>query len=151
AHQDRAPIDLPLAVAVVWIAGALCLILRFVAGTFVVWRRALVAAPVTDAQWVMLARDVARELRIRRPITLLMTRRPTVPVTWGVVYPVVLLPDDAGNWSPARRRIVLLHELAHVARFDAAMHLVGQFVLAANWFNPLVWIAMARMRAERER
>ncbi len=150
AHPVRAAIDLPLVVAVVWLAGALCLVLRFGVGTVVVWRRALIAEPVADSEWVMLARDLARELGIRRPVTLLMTRSPTVPVTWGVIYPVLLLPSDAMTWSHARRRAVLLHELAHVARFDAATQLVGQLVLAANWFNPLAWLATARMRAERE-
>ncbi len=152
AHADRVAIDLPLAlaVAVVWLVGALCLVVRFVLGTVVVWRRALIAEPVADSEWVMLARDVARELGIRRPVTLLMTRSPMVPVTWGVIYPVLLLPSDAMTWPRARRRVVLLHELAHVARFDAATQLVGQLVLAANWFNPLAWLAMARMRAERE-
>ena len=85
--------------------------------------------------WVMLARDVARALGIRRPVTLLMTGVPTIPVTWGIIYPVVLLPVEAADWSPARRRAVLLHQLAHVARFDAATQLLGQLVLAAMWCN----------------
>ncbi len=149
-QRERAAIDIPLVVVGLWLAGALCLLLRFVVGTIVVWRRALDAEHVMDAGWVMLTRDVARELSIRRPVTLLMAEASIVPVTWGIIYPMVLLPRDAVTWPRARRRIVLLHELAHVARFDAATQLVGQLVLAANWFNPLAWVAMGRMRAERE-
>ena len=73
-----------------------------------------------------------------------------VPVTWGVVYPAVLLPPDAGDWPEARRRFVLVHEMAHVKRFDALTQLVAQITIALLWFDPLIWIAAHRMRVERE-
>jgi hypothetical protein len=84
-------------------------------------------------------------------VTLLIGRSGTVPVTWGVVYPVVLLPADAAGWTAERRRLVLLHELAHVERFDALTHAVSQLALALFWFNPLVLAAVRRLRTERER
>lgn len=138
-------------IALGWLIGVIGLVLRFATGTITVWRRALRAMVVDDPEWVMLAHGIARELRIRRPVTLLMTSARTIPVTWGIIYPVVLLPSDALEWPTGRRRSVLVHELAHVARFDAATQVLGQLVLAANWFNPLVWLAMSRMRVERER
>src|SRR5262249_2331131 len=75
----------------------------------------------------------------------------SIPVTWGILYPVVLLPSDADSWSEERRRYVLVHEMAHVKRFDALTQIVGQAAVALFWFNPLVWIAMRLMRVERER
>src|SRR5207248_6884747 len=82
--------------------------------------------------------------------TLLRSGRFGIPVTWGVVYPVVLLPDDADDWADERRRYVLVHEMAHVKRVDAFTQLVAQLVLAAFWFDPFVWLAAHRMRVERE-
>jgi hypothetical protein len=73
-----------------------------------------------------------------------------VPITWGIVYPVVLLPDDADAWPEERRRFVLVHEMAHVKRLDALTQLAGQIALAFFWFDPLVWIANRRMQLERE-
>jgi hypothetical protein len=124
---------------------------RLLVGTLGVWRAARRAAPADDPAWVMLVQRIARELGIRRPVTLLIGRTGTVPVTWGVVYPVVLLPADADGWSEERRRAVLLHELAHVERFDALTHVLGQLALALFWFDPLVAYGVRRMRAERER
>lgn len=153
SHPEPIPTtpDLSLLIVAAWMLGTICLVIRFVVGTMVVWQRALMAESVSETEWVMLARGVARELGIRRPVTLLMTRVRTIPVTWGVIYPVVLLPVQAADWSPGRRRAVLLHELAHVARFDAATQLLGRLVLAATWFNPLTWLAVRHMRTERER
>jgi hypothetical protein len=94
---------------------------------------------------------LARELGIRRPVSLYVGRTGTVPVTWGVVYPIVLLPADAATWTEERRRAVLLHELAHVERLDALTQVLAQLAMAIFWFNPLVALAARRLRAERER
>jgi hypothetical protein len=46
--------------------------------------------------------------------------------------------------------VVLLHELAHVQRRDCQMQLVAHVALALHWLNPLAWLAMRRLRIERE-
>ena len=138
-------------IAIIWIAGAIAVLARLALGTLIVWRTARRAEHVEDADWVMLAHRTARDLGITRPITLLASERQTVPVTWGVVYPVVLLPLSALAWAHDRREAVLVHELAHVGRLDALTQTIVQLALAAFWFNPLVWIAAKRVRTERER
>jgi hypothetical protein len=63
---------------------------------------------------------------------------------------VILLPLDAQYWSSERLRIVLVHEAAHVARLDYIAQLVGTIACAIYWFNPIVWLAVTRLRAEAE-
>ena len=74
-----------------------------------------------------------------------------MPMTWGLWRPLILLPAAAAEWDPERRRVVILHELTHVRRFDLAPHLLAQIARALYWFHPLVWVAAARLRAEQER
>jgi hypothetical protein len=97
-----------------------------------------------------MANELAVRLEISRPLTLLGGETLAVPVTWGIIYPVVLLPADAESWDDEQRRYVLVHEMAHVRRLDALTQLLGQVTLALFWFSPFVWLAVARMRAERE-
>ena len=63
----------------------------------------------------------------------------------------VFLPCDAAGWSEERRRIVLLHELAHVRRGNAATQLLARLSLIVNWWNPLAWAAWREFLTERER
>ncbi len=47
----------------------------------------------------------------------------SMPMTFGVLHPVVFLPADAMEWSEERRAMVVRHELAHIERGDVATHL----------------------------
>jgi beta-lactamase regulating signal transducer with metallopeptidase domain len=53
----------------------------------------------------------------------------------------VLLPASASDWSDARWRAVLTHELAHIRRGDWIIHLLAEVTCAAYWFHPLFWMA----------
>jgi beta-lactamase regulating signal transducer with metallopeptidase domain len=137
-------------IATIWLAGALLVLLRLAFGTWRVGQLARDGARVEDGMWLSLTQRLANRLGVTRPLILLRGERLAVPVTWGIVYPAVLLPQDSDSWSEERRRFVLVHEMAHVKRFDALTQLLAQISVAVFWFDPLVWLAAHRMRVERE-
>jgi hypothetical protein len=106
---------------------------------------------LSDREWTDWVNRLRAELGLRRQIVLLQSTANVMPVTWGWWRPVILLPADAGQWSAERRRVVLLHELAHVKRCDCLTQAVARLACSFYWFNPLVWLAARRMSVERER
>jgi beta-lactamase regulating signal transducer with metallopeptidase domain len=136
--------------AAAWLIGAVLVLLRLAVGTWRVGQLAREGARVEDGVWLSLTQRLANRLGVTRPLILLRGEKLAVPVTWGIVYPAVLLPQDADTWSEERRRFVLVHEMAHVKRFDALTQLLAQLSLAVFWFDPLVWFAAHQMRVERE-
>jgi beta-lactamase regulating signal transducer with metallopeptidase domain len=136
--------------AAFWITGAILVLLRLALGTVRVGKLARDGSRVIDGAWLSLAQRVAARLGINRPLTLLRGDRLGIPVTWGIVYPAVLLPPDAEEWPEERRRFVLVHEMAHIKRFDALTQLAAQIAVAIFWFDPLIWLAAHKMRVERE-
>jgi TonB family protein len=138
-------------VAPVWIGGSAVSLLLLLAGFVQLARIRAGAHPVTGGLWRETADGLARAYGLRRPVVLLQVDRPSMLMTWGAWRPRIVLPLDAGSWAPDRVRIVLAHELAHVARGDWAVHIAAAIVRAAFWFNPLVWIACRRLADESER
>src|SRR5439155_13270426 len=65
--------------------------------------------------------------------------------------PVIVLPSGATLWTEDRCRIVLSHELAHIARHDWFLQICAEVARCFYWFHPLVWLATARLRQESER
>jgi hypothetical protein len=61
-----------------------------------------------------------------------------------------VLPASADEWGDDRRRAVLLHELAHVARRDCLVQRIAACACAFYWPHPGVWWAARRLRTERE-
>jgi tetratricopeptide (TPR) repeat protein len=102
-------------------------------------------------EWARLLREACNQLRLRRPVRLLQSAGNPMPLTWGWWRPVVLLPAEAAHWPTERRRVVLLHELAHAKRWDCLTQTLARIVCALYWINPLVWLAARRMCVERER
>ncbi|HEU4561914.1 MAG TPA: M56 family metallopeptidase [Longimicrobium sp.] len=134
----------------VWAAGALVVLARLVRGLFAVRRLARTAEMVDDPAWTDLLERLGRAVGVRRPVVLLRSADAAMPLTWGAFRPVVLLPAGADAWGPERRRVVLLHELAHVARRDCLMQTLAEACCAVWWFHPGAWWAARQMRVERE-
>lgn len=134
-----------------WVAGCGVLLLRYGVAALRLRSLARRAVPVEDDGWAGAAARASERLGLRRSVPLRRCQADVVPMVWGVVNPVILLPDASRDWTAERREVVLLHEMAHIQRRDPLAHLVAQVCQAVYWFNPLVWMAERRLRDERER
>lgn len=133
------------ALLIIWLAGALMTMLRLLAGMASVWWIARRSREITDPGWLSLLRNVGEQLGLSVKARLLRGRRATMPMAWGIWRPVLLMPAHADDWSLERRRVVMLHELAHVKRRDCLTQMLAELACAFYWFNPLAWMAAARL------
>lgn len=79
------------------------------------------------------------------------TSETPVPAMFGMIRPRLLLPQNfRTNLSVQELRLVFLHELTHLKRRDHVLNWLMLAVTAVHWFNPIVWLAFSRMRADRE-
>jgi TonB family protein len=74
----------------------------------------------------------------------------STPMTWGLFRPVVLLPHYALDWPAEKRDCAIRHEQAHILRKDWFWQMFAQAMTCIFWFQPLVWLAASRLRAEAE-
>ena len=143
-------LSLAMALAVVWAGGAAVVLARLALGLRAAARLARHAEVVDDPAWTGLLERLGQAMEVGRPVTLLRSTEAAMPLTWGARRPSILLPAEADAWPEERRRVVLLHELAHVARRDCLVQTLAMVCCAAYWFHPGAWWAARKMREERE-
>ncbi len=139
----------PMRLMLLWLTGAVMVAAAFAVDVLRTHLLACSAIPEDD----LLNEEVevlGASLGITRDVRVVTWDGPAMPMTWGALRPVVLVPEAAREWSAERRREVLLHELAHVRRGDWAARLIAALVCALHWFNPLAWLAARSMRDEQE-
>lgn len=106
---------------------------------------------VVDATMQRCFVEEAGALQLELPAECLrMSTACAVPMTWGISRKTVLLPKEAAEWTEARLRLVLRHELAHIARGDVLTTLLTTAGALLLWFHPLVWVALRASARARE-
>ena len=80
---------------------------------------------------------------LRRPVQARISDQIAAPLTYGVLYPVILLPARMDWEDRETLSCVLAHEHTHIRRFDALRKVFLAAVLCIHWFNPLVWVMYA--------
>jgi beta-lactamase regulating signal transducer with metallopeptidase domain len=139
-----------IAIACVYATGVLVMLVQFAFDRRNLKRLAREGTEMRDREWTRLLGECAARLRVRRPVRLLRSRERAMPMAFGTRHPTIVVPAIADTWVEDRRRAVVLHELAHVARFDCFTQTLAFAACAMYWFHPAAWWAARRLRVERE-
>ncbi|MDZ4687652.1 MAG: S41 family peptidase [Planctomycetaceae bacterium] len=134
----------------VWLLGVGLNLAPAFLGLISLWRLGRSSRAVASGPLVMALQESMDQLGMQCSVRLLESRERSMPMTWGLSRPTILLPEEARRWSPSRLRIVLLHELAHIQRRDCLTQLLARMARAAYWFHPLAWLAECQLRALQE-
>lgn len=132
--------DLTLPMLLVWIAGALLLLVRTGRDLLAVERLVARAKPI----------DLPQPLKTRMGGVRVATSSDAPgPMAAGLFRPCVVLPESIALSSPGTAAL-LEHERAHIERRDMVVALLQRVMLALLWWSPaLHWISR-RIDEERE-
>jgi beta-lactamase regulating signal transducer with metallopeptidase domain len=113
------------------------------------WVSRQAAAP--EARLEGLFESCCERMSLERRVGLVELPGITTAAVWGWLRPVVLIPANLREThSTDEIRGILLHELAHVKRWDVLWSWFGLAACALHWFNPFAWLALRRFHADRE-
>jgi GWxTD domain-containing protein len=134
-----------------WFAGVWIFYLRHAAGWITVCRlrwRGVCCAP---ERWRKELARLGAQLRISRPVLLLESSLVDAPMVLGHLRPLILMPIGLLAGLPVGQiEAILLHELAHIRRYDYFVNILQRFVEGLLFYHPAVWWISRVIRAERE-
>jgi beta-lactamase regulating signal transducer with metallopeptidase domain len=91
------------------------------------------------------------EFHSSRPVTICISNSLQVPTAIGFIKPLVVFPAWAlGELSPTELNAILLHELAHLRRWDDWTNLAQKLLCAVFFFHPAIWWIESKLSLERE-
>ncbi|MGI9458015.1 MAG: M56 family metallopeptidase, partial [Aeoliella sp.] len=135
----------------VWIVGAPLTFLLLASGLIGVERLRRNSQPLTAGPTHRALQRLQKSLRVGRQVTIAVSERVVQPVLVGIVRPLILLPPAAvSGWSPEQLEMALVHELAHVRRWDNLVNFVQRLVESLLFFHPAVWLVSRWLRIDRE-
>lgn len=138
-------------VAMLWLSGAVVVISHALTASVWLALRVRQASELHNPSLHRLLESCRRQAAARRSPRLVSAPRGMGPALLGIVRPVLLLPPDLPRrLTTSELRLVLLHELGHMRRADVALNWLLAVLEAAHWFNPVIWLAFGRLRADRE-
>ena len=138
--QPRRPIPWLAASAAIYLAVALFMLMRLALGVILGRRLERELQLIEDPQAFARLQFIAQASGLRgSPPRLAESELLSVPVTFGVRRPAILLPAGWREWEPSELDAVLAHEISHVSRRDALAERLSLLHRAIFWFSPLSW------------
>jgi beta-lactamase regulating signal transducer with metallopeptidase domain len=154
AHSTVAltlPQQIATCVFLLWLAGTVFGLAHLGLGLYRLMRLRATCRPIDlDTLDPLLSRAVS-DAQSHRRVTLCVSDATRVPAALGYFRPVIVFPAWAlAELPPQELSAILLHELAHLRRYDDWTNLAQKFVKAVFFFHPAVWFIESRLTLERE-
>jgi beta-lactamase regulating signal transducer with metallopeptidase domain/Tol biopolymer transport system component len=145
------PFPWGVTLACVWLAGVVFLLARIIVIPLRLNAQLARHETPTAPGVFEILEDSKRLSGVNQVLPIVQSRAVASPALLGFIRPWLLLPDGlVETFTPQELRLVFLHELAHLKRRDIAVNWLATLLQILHWPNPLVWLAFARMRADRE-
>ena len=136
--------------AYAWFFGVAIFMTRFMGSLFYVNRINRQAYAAGDSPCFTLEK-LRKGLNIKRKVSLKLSDQIEVPLVNRIFKPIILLPASLiTSLSPRQIELILLHELAHIKRYDYVVNLLQHTLEVLLYFNPFVWLLSDLVRRERE-
>ncbi len=110
-----------------------------------------VCQPVKQKYWLEALNKCQNELSLTRKVTIKHSHLIHSPSTWGAFRPTILIPTSALQWPDHLIKSTLLHELAHIKRYDWLSQQITRCICSLHWINPLCWLAHKKLCSYAEK
>ena len=105
-----------------------------------------------EIEWRLFVKKMSAYLDIRKPVQVWISETISTPVTVGFLKPVILVPLAAVNQlNTQQMEAVLLHELAHIKRYDYLVNIITVIIKTIFYFNPFTRNLANVIEEEREK
>ncbi len=134
-----------------WLTGVVGMLVFMLTAYAFTMRRIRRGAVDSEPSVQNLLSGAARACGLRRLPRVLVSTEVRSPAVAGFFRPTLLLPAGfPGAFTENEAHLILLHELTHLKRYDLVQNWLFGVLQALHWCNPVLWLAFAKIREDRE-
>lgn len=135
----------------VWFGGFLILCGYYLSSTVLFRVRVRDSHKIDDDKLLLALAESSAKLNMRRQIQVYETSFLRSPCLYGLWKPRIYVPEDIIAIADSRQLShILLHELTHYKRMDLWFNALWMLSVGLHWYNPMVWLAVRKMKADQE-
>lgn len=131
----------------IWLLGMCLTGTYFLYGYIRVGQKIKKLESVEDKAILQLFEDCKKQVSPKKEIEYIRLVNWDTSMIYGIRKPTIAVPRQC---EAEGLKIILLHELTHYRYKDHWMNMVQLIVLSLHWFNPLVWLAIRKMKEDME-
>jgi beta-lactamase regulating signal transducer with metallopeptidase domain len=98
-----------------------------------------------------LSLNIKNDMKIKRKINIYFSKNTLVPFTFKTINPCIILPLRSKRSSYDELYPILIHEFAHIKRYDYLTQNLSRFICSLFWFIPFIWILYKKQKLEQEK
>jgi bla regulator protein blaR1 len=138
-------------IVLAWCAVATVGLTRVAAGIWQLHRLRRTCVPIDSSLLTVASQARIDDVIKRRAVSVLVSSEVEVPTAIGFFRPAIVIPVWlADETSATELECVLLHELAHLRRWDDWSNLVQKVIKSILFFHPAVWWIERKLSLDRE-
>jgi len=134
-----------------WLLGVLGFSLYTIKGYYELNRLQRFDSRLASPIWQERLSQLSHQLGVKKRVRLFFTNCIDVPIAFRYFKPVILLPLSVlSGLSIEQIEVLLLHELAHIRRYDYLVNWLQSSLEVLFFYHPAIWWMSNQVRAERE-
>lgn len=138
-------------IVALWLFGFFVFSLRFVGGVVHVQKLRNEGIRKLDDLWIYRLRELSGKFGLEKLVQIFESSKVKSPITIGYLKPIILLPIGMISGLPQDQvEAIIIHELAHIKRYDFLINLFQAFIETIFFYHPVVWWISSTIKSERE-
>jgi len=138
-------------ITISWLLGIVLTILYRIYGYSKIRSLIRQAKQVEESYWVPKIKEMMQKIGLKREIIFLLSPGIDTPAVIGFLKPVLLIPVSFFTGVDSSYiEAIILHELAHIKRYDYLVNIIQLIIETLGFFHPAVWWISSQIRRERE-
>lgn len=138
-------------ISLFWAIGFMLFAFRLAGGFYMVRKLKNDAQISVETHWLAKLKEMCADLNIKIPVELRESAKLNSPIVLGYLKPIIIFPIGLLQGLPTDQvEAILLHELAHIKRFDYLVNVFVSLLQVVFFYHPAYWWLQSQLDSERE-